>query len=279
LKHALVNELKMATPPVATFYFRGHCALGGRTSNQKTDMTKYDKLAKEFHQRGYLIIDELFPQEKIAEIERELGRYINQLDPAQSAGIVVYEPNTDGKIRNLFAMEKHDDYFAELTESPELLELTATIFDDCPVSMAVELFGKPALVGTEVPYHQDNAYFNLIPDQALTIWIALADATLENGCVRYIEGSHKFGNLPHRASGVKGNSMRLTEVPPDAGPEVCGIVRRGGALIHHCNTIHRSEPNRSNHDRPGLLFVFKAARCKIDAVRTARYNSVVEATK
>jgi phytanoyl-CoA hydroxylase len=239
----------------------------------------YDKLAAEFGHRGFLIVDEFFADDKIAEIERELKRYIDQIDPATSAGLVVYEPNTEGKIRNLFAIERQDPYFANLARSAELHELTAKIFDDQPVLMAVELFGKPAMVGSEVPHHQDNAYFNLVPDQALTIWLALADATRDNGCVRYIESSHKFGNLPHRASGVKGNSMQLAELPPDAGPEICGIVRRGGALIHHCNTIHRSEPNRSDQDRPGLLFVFKAARCKTDSERFARYMSVVEATK
>jgi phytanoyl-CoA hydroxylase len=242
-------------------------------------MLNYDQLARDYDARGYLIIDEFFPPEKIAEIEQELARYIRQIEPAQSAGFVVYEPNTEGKIRNLFAMDKLDDYFAQLAKAPELITLASTIFDDAPISMGVELFGKPARVGSEVPYHQDNAYFNLIPDQALTIWLALADATLDNGCVRYIEGSHKFGNLPHRASGVKGNSMGLIELPADAGQEICGTVRRGGALVHHCNTIHRSEPNRSDADRPGLLFVFKAARCKMDTDRLAHYHSVLAAMK
>jgi phytanoyl-CoA hydroxylase len=242
-------------------------------------MLDYDERAKEFRERGYLIIDELFPREKIAEIERELRRYIDGLDPARSAGLIVFEPNTDGKIRNLFAMEKQDEYFAKLAESPELVELAAAIFNDRPVLMAVELFGKPAQVGSEVPHHQDNAYFNLVPDDALTVWVALADATRDNGCVQYIEASHKFGNLPHRASGVKGNSMQLEELPAGAGPEICGIVRRGGALLHHCNTIHRSEPNRSDQDRPGLLFVYKSASCVTDRERFERYASIAAATK
>jgi phytanoyl-CoA hydroxylase len=72
--------------------------------------------------------------------------------------------------------------------------------------------------------------------------------------------------------------MRLTTLPPGAGPEVCGVVRRGGALIHHCNTIHRSEPNRSDLDRPGLLFVYKASRCQVNRALAQIYESVVSAT-
>lgn len=100
-------------------------------------MLKYAELAQEFDERGYLIIEEFFPLEKIAEIDRELQRFIRQLDPAQSAGRVVYEPNTDGKIRNLFEMEKQDEYFAQLAKAPELVKLASTIFDDEPRAIRI----------------------------------------------------------------------------------------------------------------------------------------------
>src|SRR5262245_44504157 len=114
-------------------------------------MLNYEKLAREFADRGYLMIDEFFSLEKIGEIERQLQQFIQRIDPATSAGLVIYEPNTDGKIRNLFEMEKLDEYFANLARSPELNKLAATIFDDEPVLVGVELFGKPARVGSEVP--------------------------------------------------------------------------------------------------------------------------------
>jgi phytanoyl-CoA hydroxylase len=237
----------------------------------------YSKLAREFQQRGLLVLESFFAPEKTAEIERELHRYIQQLDPNDGSPQVVYEAGPQRRIRNIFHLHATDPYFARLAEEPQLIELVSAIFDD-PVLVSVELFGKPAHVGSEVPYHQDNAYFNLTPDDALTCWVALADATEENGCVRYVEGSHRLGNLPHHASGVKGNSMMLTELPPNAGREVCGVVHRGGALIHHCNTIHRSEPNQSDRDRPGLLFVFKSGRCKTDAARFEKYRAVAALT-
>jgi phytanoyl-CoA hydroxylase len=237
---------------------------------------EYDRLARDFHARGLLAIEQFFAPAETDVIERELRQYLSALDPEKSNGRIVYEPGTDRKIRNVFHLHEDGGYFATLAQSPQFIELARAIFDDEPLLVSVELFAKPARVGSEVPYHQDNAYFNLIPAQALTCWVALADATEDNGCVRYIEGSHKLGNLPHRASGVRGNSMRLAELPSNAGREVCGIVRRGGALIHDCNTIHRSEPNRSDRDRPGLLFVYKAARCRPDPARAAQYRAAVE---
>jgi ectoine hydroxylase-related dioxygenase (phytanoyl-CoA dioxygenase family) len=223
------------------------------------------------------MVEDFFDLGQIDQIERELGRYIAEIDPVKSAGRIVYEPGCAGKIRNVFHLNQDDAYFAELGLSPRLTDLASDIFDDEAVLVAVELFAKLARVGSEVPYHQDNAYFNLIPDEALTVWLALADADERNGCVRYIPGTHKLGNLPHLASGVKGNSMRLTELPADVPPEVCGKVRRGGVLVHHCNTIHRSEPNRSDRDRPGLLFVYKAACCQIDTSRIEKYREAAAA--
>jgi ectoine hydroxylase-related dioxygenase (phytanoyl-CoA dioxygenase family) len=236
-------------------------------------------ISREFHERGFVIIENFFTAEQIDAIEAALKRYIDRVEEGSVAAHVVYEPCIERKIRNIFEMERDDEFFADLPRDTLLIELVTAIFNDEPISMGVELFGKPAKVGSEVPYHQDNAYFNLEPDQALTIWIALADATEENGCVRYISGSHRLGNLPHESSGVKGNSQRLRQLPDDAGPEISGMVRRGGALIHHCNTIHRSEPNNSDHDRPGLLLVYKAARCRIDRTRKENYDAVLTATQ
>ena len=236
-----------------------------------------DALIRDFYGHGLLIVAELFDPAKVVEIERELIRYIGQMDRRRSD--VVYEPGTDRKIRNVFHMHQDDEYFASLAREPRLLNLVKGILNDEPLLMTVELFAKPARVGSEVPYHQDNAYFNLTPDDALTVWLALADSIEENGCVRYLDGSHKLGNLPHRPSGVKGNSMGLCEVPSGSWREVAGVVRRGGAVIHHCNTIHRSEPNRSDRDRPGLLFVYKAARCRVDESRAARYREVAAALR
>jgi phytanoyl-CoA hydroxylase len=240
----------------------------------------YPALAKRFFDDGYLIVDEFFDPAKTDEIDHELRKYVAGLKPESAAdGHVVYEPNGNGKIRNIFHLHQANPYFQELAAAPQFARLARAIFDDEPVLVSVELFGKPAKVGSEVPYHQDNAYFNLVPAQAFTCWVALADATEQNGCVRYIEASHKLGNLPHHASGVKGNSMRLSSLPADVGREISGVVRRGGALIHHCNTIHRSEPNASDDDRPGLLFVYKAARCMKDESLATKYNAARSAEK
>src|ERR1700733_3418562 len=144
-----------------------------------------------------------------------------------------------------------------------------------PLLSGVETFSKPAYVGSVVPYHQDNAYFNLVPPDSLTCWIALDDSTLENGCVHYARGSH-HELRPHKRSGVKGNSLMMAEAPA-AGEfeEVPGILARGGAILHHCVLMHRSEPNRSTRPRRGLLIVYRGAHCQKDPLGEQAYRAVL----
>jgi ectoine hydroxylase-related dioxygenase (phytanoyl-CoA dioxygenase family) len=145
--------------------------------------------------------------------------------------------------------------------------------------MGVETFNKPARVGSGVPYHQDNAYFCQTPPDVLTIWIALDPVTLANGPVYYVRGSQKNGLLPTRPSGVRGNSIGLAHPPGiPLEDQFCGLLEPGDALIHHCETIHHSAPNHSDHSRLGLLLVYRGEHTQTDAKLIATYSSAVATT-
>ncbi len=122
--------------------------------------------------------------------------------------------------------------------------------------------------------YQDNAYFCRTPADALTVWIAIDPATEDNGAVRYIPGSHKQGMLPHEASDVIGNSIGLAIPPaPASTNETSGSLDPGDALIHHCQVIHRSEPNNSSHARCAFLMPFFGAHTPEDPKLIAGYRN------
>ncbi len=231
---------------------------------------------------GFLEIERLFPESRMQEIESELERYLRDVVPSLPPDDVVYETETVStnkqSVRNLWRMESHSEFFTQLARDAELVKLVGMLVNGAPQLMAVELFAKPARVGSGVPYHQDNGYFNLAPADALTCWVALDDSSLENGSVYYARGSHRQGLLPHKASMVPGNSWGLARTPsPEEIEEVPGILRRGGAILHHCCLLHRSEKNLSERSRRGLLIVYKGAHCEIDAVGMAQYQAAARA--
>ncbi len=128
---------------------------------------------------------------------------------------------------------------------------------------------KPPFVGSEKPWHQDNAYFSVTPlDSIIGVWIALDDATVENGCMHVIPGGHHVGALKHFHSSdceiVKG---RLETERAEAVP-----VPAGGALFFYGLLPHETPPNRSANRRRALQFHFRAATSRI--VDEETYNRI-----
>ena len=224
----------------------------------------------QYQRDGVIRLRHLYSTEQVDQIRDELARYVRDVVPTLPANEIVYE--VDGEsIRNLWRMERHDRFFGELASDPELLGLLTKLLGGEPVLMGVETFNKPARVGSNVPAHQDNAYFCKTPSDVLTVWIAIDPATAENGPVTYYRGTHTLGTLPHRPSGVAGNSMGLAE-PFTRGERFVGTLEPGDALIHHCQTIHESEPNQSARSRSGLLMVFRGAHTRKDPTLKERYR-------
>ena len=208
----------------------------------------------------------------LPEVRRNLARYMNEIAPTLPAGDRTFE--ADGvTVRNLWRMERHDSFFAGLAKRPEIVALVRELVHGEPVLMGIETFNKPARVGSGVPPHQDNAYFCQTPPDVLTIWIAMDAATEANGPIFYIKGSQRSMH-PHRPSGVAGNSMGLAKMPAHAESDVFrGLLEPGDALIHHCQTIHWSAPNKTDAPRCGLLMVFRGAHTRHDEELKAAYDA------
>jgi ectoine hydroxylase-related dioxygenase (phytanoyl-CoA dioxygenase family) len=234
-----------------------------------------DEVVAEFEREGVIRLRSFFSSKELTEIRSELERYQAIVLPGLGASERTFE--ADGAtVRNLWRMEQYDDYFANLAKRPAITQLVSRLVHGEPVLMGVETFSKPARIGSEVPWHQDNAYFCRVPADVLTLWIAIDPATIENGAVYYARGEHHT-LLPHTPSGVVGNSMGMA-TPPNLPVEeqFCGELQPGDALIHHCQSPHRSEPNRSDQSRLALLMVFRGAHTRTDSTLQADYDKARE---
>jgi ectoine hydroxylase-related dioxygenase (phytanoyl-CoA dioxygenase family) len=236
-------------------------------------MTAISDITEAYERDGVVRVRGLFSAEEVTEIRNTLERYVETQLSSLPKGDYTLE--ADGKtVRNLWRIEQHEPRLVELANQPRLRDLVAALVHGEPVLAAIETFNKQARVGSGVPHHQDNAYFCQSPPDMLTVWIAIDPATEENGPVYYIKGSHRGGMLPSRKSGVAGNSMGLAEIPDTPLEEqFCGTLAPGDALIHHCQTIHHSAPNRSEQSRLGLLLVYRGAHTQRDPALHAFYTA------
>lgn len=228
-----------------------------------------DQIVSEYETHGVTCVRQMFDAGMMERVKEALARYEREVVPGLPGKDVVFEADAKS-IRNLWRMEHHDDFFAKLAQQPTLLALVSRLVRSRPVLLGVETFNKPAKVGSGIPPHQDNAYFCRLPADVLTVWIAVDPVTHANGPVHYVPGSHKLGMLPHKPSGVKGNSMGLAQ-PWDRTHVFTRTLEPGDALIHHCQTIHYSSANGTDHPRCGLLMVYRAEHAAQSPQLQAQY--------
>jgi predicted dehydrogenase/ectoine hydroxylase-related dioxygenase (phytanoyl-CoA dioxygenase family) len=231
------------------------------------------RMAEEYERNGCVRMKQFFDAGTLASVRQALDRYVSEIAPGLPEGDRTFEADRV-TVRNLWRMDQHDPFFAALAARDEIVSVVRHLVHGQPVLMAVETFNKPARVGSGVPPHQDNAYFCQSPPDVLTIWIAMDAATEANGPIFYLKGSHRARTLPHRPSGVAGNSMGLAKMPSYEETDVLrGTLDAGDAIIHHCETIHWSARNQTDHPRCGLLMVFRGAHTVHDPKMKEAYDA------
>jgi len=224
-----------------------------------------NQTAREFAENGFVILEKVFSPAEIAAVSDEVDRVIEGRASYLPEKEIVYEPDTvPPRVRNAFRLHVYAKQFLETAKHPKLIGPLEAILGKSLRLYGSQVFAKPARVGTAVPAHQDMPYWPFEPYEMVSAWIALDDSTIENGCVRYVAGSHKLGMLPHAASGVTGNSLGLVEDARVAAlEERPAEVRRGSCILHHALTVHRSEPNQSTHPRRGLIYVYMSENVRL----------------
>jgi ectoine hydroxylase-related dioxygenase (phytanoyl-CoA dioxygenase family) len=115
-----------------------------------------------------------------------------------------------------------------------------------------QLFVKPAHDGGIVAWHQDYSYWTRTkPIAHLTCWVGLDDSTIDNGCVHYVPGSHRWDLLPRGSLADDMNAVfeRLTEEQQEQFRPVAVELKAGEASFHHPMMVHGSFENRTSRPR------------------------------
>jgi phytanoyl-CoA hydroxylase len=157
-----------------------------------------------------------------------------------------------------------DRFFRDYVRHPTWRGLAEALLGEEASARAPDWFHKPPGSDHVTPPHQDNYYFNLKPPSVVTLWMALDEVDRENGCLRYVPGSHRRGIRPHGRSNVPVFTQAITDYgPADEAREIAVSVHPGDVVAHHCETIHRADANRSrSRDRRALAMIFTGVSCR-----------------
>jgi len=126
-------------------------------------------------------------------------------------------------------------------------ELLAT---DVVVTFQDLVIDKPPSAETALPWHQDQAYLPLDRDDGVVAWVALDDADVARGCLRYVPGSHRLGlRGPADFPGAPRGAGDAAPIDAAGHPIVAAEAAAGEAWFHHPLIWHSSPPNRAAANR------------------------------
>ncbi len=217
-----------------------------------------------FEQDGFVAMPGFYDAHQLQDIEAAFERFVAERVTALPPEHVFYEDKANRTtLKQIQRMHEHDDFFEDLLNG-KLKLLAEELLKEPVLPKNLQFFNKPPGIGKATPPHQDGYYFMIEPCQALTLWLALDNVDEENGCVRYIRGSHMRGMRPHARTQTLGFSQGISDYVSDADEAAC-LARPGDLLAHHALTIHRADANNSvNRSRRALGFVFYGISAKED---------------
>jgi phytanoyl-CoA hydroxylase len=225
-----------------------------------------DRSAAEFQSRGFCVLRGGFNADEVAEFHRQSQDYINNVVPTLPKEEYLYEDKNDPKtLKQLSRIDERSKFFRDLFTGPRVMGWAEALLGEPVTPRAMQWLNKPPGAGRETPPHQDGYYYRITPCEAITFWIALDPVDEENGCIRYVPGSHQRGVVPHDRSSTIGFSLTITEyTDADRQAEEAVMAMPGDVIAHHALTYHRADPNLSDRTRRALTATYFAERARID---------------
>jgi phytanoyl-CoA hydroxylase len=242
---------------VKVFVTRGASAVRGmcsRSSSEKAmQLTNEQRTAWE--QDGFLVIEDLFPRDEIPRMIAEVEGVLAEVrEEARGAGRTPEQILASGVYVGLSVKRA---FFREVARDPRLLDVLEGLIGPQIGFLSDKVVFKDRAVDYESPWHQDWAYWG--GSHKISVWIALDEATPENGCLQILPGSHRAAVEHDQALGVPGFGNRLdpTERGLDMSCAATIPARPGTAIFFHDLTLHASLPNRSGKDRRALIITYR----------------------
>ena len=232
----------------------------------------------QFRENGFLVVEDVLTPD---EVETVAGR-----TDLIAAGEAQHVPDTsiqletvfrNGEkqmanqvlsVRKLFNIAVYDPVMWEHVVNPKIVDIIADLLDTDDLKMyGDQLFMKAPETGSAQSWHQDSASWrDILPMDLVTAWTALDDATLDNGCLNFAPGTHRWSMLRRPQIAPFLEDLNDGRWPSQPAP-----LKAGSISFHHSLTMHCSGANTTtNQRRRGYaVHYMRATSIKDEAVTDA----------
>lgn len=239
----------------------------------------------DFDRDGYLVLPNFVEAQTCAALVRRADELVRHFDPGSVRSIFTTHEQTrtsddyflasgdrisfffeeeaftaDGSLRTSkelainkigHALHDLDPVFARFSHERRFERVLHDVGMRDPVLLqSMYIFKQPG-IGGEVTLHQDATFLYTEPITVTGLWIALEDATVDNGCLWALPGGHRLG-LRRRFRRTAGGGTEFVELGGDDLPVDRAVpieVGRGALVVLHGLLPHRSDANRSARSR------------------------------
>lgn len=234
-----------------SFSWQSHSAASGAVT--QTQIDQFDEL-------GYFVVEDLYSPEELAELTRitdeaedeaiaELKRQADERFLISENGAITFAGQLVRQKPEIRPFVKNEKILGICLD---LIGPNVRMYHDQAVYKMTE---KPR----RFPWHQDNGYLFVEPQHYLTCWIALTDATIDNGCPQVAPGLHKDGTLAHYY--VETLGYECFEEPPTT--PLVAEVKAGGAVFFSSLTPHLTGPNFTNSTRKAYIVQYASSDARV----------------
>jgi len=207
--------------------------------------------ARQYDEQGFFVLEDALGADEVAGL-------IAEIDPFEARQEQVLRAMEGGRFFIARADEitftthlvLHSERLRRFTSSPLFADVCADLIGpDVRLYWDQAVYKKPG-AESPFPWHQDNGYAFVEPQQYLTCWVALTDATEDNGCPWVVPGLHRRGTLAHEYSDIGFVCLR------DPAEAVAVPAAAGSIVVFSSLTPHSTGPNRTPAVRKAYIVQF-----------------------
>lgn len=213
-----------------------------------------------FSEEGYLVVEGVFSTAEVAGFQRACDTILAQAQGLTSSTdrlkMKVFEDSAK-LVQQVGDPHEMSGVWLDLVKDGRLLDMVEALLGPNLLVYYSQLMMKAPRQGFTAPWHQDFAFFPHSRAEILACTVAIDDATLENGCIRVIPGSHQLGLINHYDkqgvfTGIVQDHHNFDERTAVALP-----AKAGSVIFWHSLTLHASHPNRTEKPRRALVIEYK----------------------
>lgn len=215
------------------------------------------KDVEKYRRDGFVLVEGLFSPDEIRKMIHEVEQ---GSDVAASANGVLDRSGRAARLAIWFELKK--DIWGAASTCPRIVNTIRILLGEDAAFFHGKVMMKEAKTGGAWEWHQDYGYWyeqGFVYPNMISAFVALDEATVENGCLQVLSGSHHMGRMNHGKAGAQtgADPSRIKEIE-SLFERVHVTMKPGSVLFFHSNLLHSSSSNDSDNHRRSFIMCYSA---------------------